>query len=347
MQNKITFFIKFTIATLVLLYLLVAAGSIVRATGSGMGCPDWPKCFGYLIPPTDISTLTYKQGRAFEKGQMVILNDTLWVATKAVKAEGVIDRNIWIKYPKHDYSTFNAQHTWIEYINRLIGALTGLFVFVMFILSVRLKHKSLMGFTFAIVLLTGFQAWLGAKVVDSNLAPVKITIHMAMAFVIVLLVVYVLFKLKHIENRISHQAGIPFKGLLYALLFVTFIQMMVGTQVRQQVDRLSHSLAAESRQTWVDELGNVFLTHKNLAVLLLAVTFYVMFKMKKADFKIAFPMNALIAITIGEFMVGLGLNYLGLPAYLQPIHLLLSSMILSIQFYLLMLVVNTDKRTTV
>jgi cytochrome c oxidase assembly protein subunit 15 len=201
--------------------------------------------------------------------------------------------------------------------------------------------------TFAIVILTGFQAWLGAKVVDSNLAPVKITIHMAMAFVIVLLVVYVLFKLKHIENGISNIAGMPTKGLLYALFIVTFIQMMVGTQVRQQVDRLSHSLATESRQTWVGELGNVFLTHKNLALLLLAVTFYVMFKMKKAGFKIAFPMSALIAITIGEFMVGLGLNYLGLPAYLQPIHLLLSSMILSIQFYLLMLVVNTDKRNTV
>jgi cytochrome c oxidase assembly protein subunit 15 len=170
---------------------------------------------------------------------------------------------------------------------------------------------------------------------------------MAMAFVIVLLVVYVLFKLKHIENGISNIAGMPTKGLLYALFIVTFIQMMVGTQVRQQVDRLSHSLATESRQTWVGELGNVFLTHKNLALLLLAVTFYVMFKMKKAGFKIAFPMSALIAITIGEFMVGLGLNYLGLPAYLQPIHLLLSSMILSIQFYLLMLVVNTDKRNTV
>ena len=142
MENKLTFFIKFTILTLGLLFILIAAGSIVRSTGSGMGCPDWPKCFGYLIPPTNISTLTFTEGRAFEKGQMVIANDTLWVAQSATIAGQQLDRNVWIKYPKHDYSTFNAKHTWIEYINRLIGALTGLFVFGMFLLAIKAKNKN-------------------------------------------------------------------------------------------------------------------------------------------------------------------------------------------------------------
>jgi cytochrome c oxidase assembly protein subunit 15 len=339
MQARIVFLLKFTSLTLGILYILIAAGSIVRSTGSGMGCPDWPKCFGYLVPPTNISTLTYTEGRTFEKGQMVIKNDTLWIATTPTIASKVFDRTVWIKYPKHDYSKFNPKHTWIEYINRLIGAITGLLVMGMFLLSIKIKNRTLTLSTLVIVLLTGFQAWLGAKVVASNLAPFKITTHMAMAFVILLLVVFVVYKLKVLLEKPSVIAiNENLKKIAIALFVFTFIQMIVGTQVRQDIDRFSHELADQSRQIWIDSLGILFMGHKNMALILTLATFWLLYKMKASGFNIDFPLNTLLLITITEFTVGLGLNFFELPWFLQPIHLVLAGMIISIQFYMVMLI---------
>lgn len=337
MEKRVHFFIQFTSLTLGLLFLLIAAGSIVRSTGSGMGCPDWPKCFGYLIPPTNISTLTYSEGRSFEKGQMVISNDTLWVATSATMGGSTLDRNVWIKYPKHDYSTFNARHTWTEYINRLIGAITGLFVFGMLVLSLRLKKRNIMIASIIVFLFTGFQAWLGAKVVASNLAPLKITTHMAMAFVILLLIVYILFSLKSMQARFAVLQDNFLRKIALALFVFTFLQMIVGTQVRQDIDTFSHTLSTQSRQTWIEGLGILFMGHKNMALILTITTFWLLQKMKSLGHHVKFPFNALLAITLTEFCVGLGLNFLGLPWFLQPTHLVLAGMILSIQFYLVMM----------
>src|SRR5690606_25316889 len=83
--------------TLVTLYLLVMIGGIVRATGAGMGCPDWPTCFGSWIPPTDVSQLpdNYKE-------------------IYGAELKGEIE--------------FNPVKTWIEYVNRLFGVFTGAWI---------------------------------------------------------------------------------------------------------------------------------------------------------------------------------------------------------------------------
>lgn len=98
--------------TLITVLLLILAGGIVRSSGSGMGCPDWPLCFGQWIPPL---------------------------------YEEELPANYQEIYAERGYkdTRFNALKTWIEYLNRLLGALTGLFVLVQAVLALRLRRARL------------------------------------------------------------------------------------------------------------------------------------------------------------------------------------------------------------
>ena len=97
-------------AALVLVYLVIIAGALVRMTGSGMGCPDWPTCFGYYIPPTEEKELLYTTGKEYSKGQVIIKGETLLVAKDHFVAPKNFESSHWEKYTKHDYAIFNPFH---------------------------------------------------------------------------------------------------------------------------------------------------------------------------------------------------------------------------------------------
>ena len=119
------YFLGLSKTALVLVYLVIVAGALVRMTGSGMGCPDWPKCFGYYIPPTDIKELLYQPNHNYSTDQVIIKDSKLWVANHDFISTSTFENKQWRPYTKHDYAIFNAVETWIEYINRLAGAVAG------------------------------------------------------------------------------------------------------------------------------------------------------------------------------------------------------------------------------
>src|SRR4051812_11831361 len=108
-------FITVNLITIVLLFVLILAGGVVRSTGSGMGCPDWPKCFGRYIPPTNASELPadYKK---------VYADKRLAKNQKFSKMLDVFGYNRLAERIRNDKSIlapeeFNSARTWTEYIN--------------------------------------------------------------------------------------------------------------------------------------------------------------------------------------------------------------------------------------
>ena len=189
-------FIFFSKLSLVLVFFVILAGSLVRMTGSGMGCPDWPKCFGYLIPPTNIEKITWKPNQPYNKGVMILHDNKFFNSKQKFISESSFESINWIPYTKHDYTKFDPLNTWFEFVNRLIGAIAGFSTLIMFFLSTYefKRNKNLTFLSGLVVLSMGFQAWLGKLVVDSNLSPYKISIHMLMAIVIVCLIIYIIKK---------------------------------------------------------------------------------------------------------------------------------------------------------
>ena len=232
MENNIY---RLTKISLVLIYIVIIAGAFVRMTGSGMGCPDWPKCFGFYIPPTEKSQILFKPNSDYNKGQMIIYNqEELLVAKSDFKSDTSLNLNNWQVYDKHNYIIFNPLHTWIEYINRLIGAISGIPILLFTILSIvyykKFRHLTLI--SVLTVFAMGLQAWLGKTVVDSNLAGYKITMHMLMALFIVALLIYLVYS----GSKRVVKTNKTFKFLIIFGLFLTLIQIVLGTQVRQFVD---------------------------------------------------------------------------------------------------------------
>ncbi|WP_350287509.1 COX15/CtaA family protein [uncultured Croceitalea sp.] len=328
-------FLKLAKLSLILVYLVIIAGAVVRMTGSGMGCPDWPKCFGYYVPPTDVETLQWQTNREFKKGQVIIYGETLQVAKRDFTTADTFFDNNWEAYTKHDYAIFNVWHTWIEYVNRLLGALAGLATLALALLSLRYwsENKLLTLLSWLIVFGMGFQAWLGATVVYSLLAPVRITLHMLMALVIVGLLIYLIYRTS--DKKVKAETKIPLKNLLISALALTLVQIALGTQVRQFVDEQIDTLGESAKNLWLASPTLKFYIHRSLSIVVLLLNGCIFWMIKRK--KLTLPkMNWVLALLLLEIATGIVMYYFDFPFASQPLHLVLASLLFGVQFYLIL-----------
>jgi cytochrome c oxidase assembly protein subunit 15 len=297
--------------TLFAVYFLILVGGSVRASGAGMGCPDWPTCFGSWIPPTSEAQLpaNYQE----------IYADLGYAETE-----------------------FNVVKTWIEYLNRLTGVTIGFLILLTAIYSwsVRRHDKSIATASVAAFLMVGFQGWLGSKVVASNLMPGMITLHMLMALAIVGTLLFAVARARRGIMMAESIEGIDprFEKWLYIVMALTVIQVTMGTQVREMVDYLNHTQGAE-RSSWVDALPWFFYVHRSFsAIVLFANLWLVALLVRSVGWT-----HTLTRFTIAMIMViglaivsGATLGHLGMPALVQPMHLLGASLLFGLQFLIWM-----------
>ncbi len=326
------------------MYLVIIAGAVVRMTGSGMGCPDWPKCFGYYIPPTEISELQFQSSRDYKQGEVIIVDERLMTAAKDFTTGNSYNSQNWELYTKHDYAIFNPWHTWIEYINRLLGALAGLAVLIMALLSLKYwrENKRITFLSWLSVFLMGFQGWLGATVVYSVLSPAKITIHMIMALVIVALLLYLLSltaKTSVLKNSLK-----SFRTLMVSAVIFTLIQIVMGTQVRQFVDEQIKLLGENVPGEWLATPSILFYIHRSFSILVLLVNLALWWQNKKLNLGFN-KINWVLAFIGVEILTGIAMYNFNFPFLSQPLHLVIASLLFGVQFYVLLEAMRTPIRT--
>jgi cytochrome c oxidase assembly protein subunit 15 len=331
-------FRKTNLLSIALLFVLILAGGVVRSTGSGMGCPDWPKCFARYIPPTSVSDLpadykqTYVAGRMKKNQRFAKTLDVFGYSDLARRIRE--DKSILIP------EEFNAAKTWTEYVNRLIGATSGIFLLLaaIYSFSYRDSNKLIPFLSVFNLVLIGFQAWLGSIVVSTNLVAWIITVHLLLALAI-LAIAITTYHLAKVHGRPKLNVNPMTHVVTLFALVISILQITFGAGVREKIDDVANHLQGGYRSDWIADAGTIFTRHRDVAiiVLLINVALYVLIRrsfnrhsLQQQIMSFAFLMIAL------QIVSGIALSYLSLPPFAQATHILLASLIFGAQYYLML-----------
>jgi cytochrome c oxidase assembly protein subunit 15 len=293
-------FRRIALITIVAVYILIGVGSMVRSTGAGMGCPDWPTCFGRVIPPTDVTQLPHNYQEIY-------------------RDRGYAD----VK--------FNALKTWTEFLNRLTGVTIGFLSLWTLWAAFRIRHDQppIFWFSFIAFLLVGFNGWMGKVVVASNLNPAIITTHMMASLLVVVALVLAISHSMRNTLKMTLQGAKTIRKWLILGLSLTILQIALGVQVRTRIDWISEQLDFMNRANWVGQIGSPLVVHILGAVTLSVLIFWLGVRILTTNQPLLIQRLAwgVMSITALQLVIGMSLTNLGFPAFLQPLHLMSATII--------------------
>jgi heme a synthase len=310
---------KSALAAFLAVVLLIFVGATVRATGSGLGCPDWPLCYGQYIPPTHVDQIDFSRLNLekFRQKAARLGRDPATITPESIRAE------------------FDPVATWIEYINRLTSLPVSLTVLALFIVSFReFRHRRARVFfaAFCAVALVGINAWLGARVVLSGLKPGTITLHMALAILLLCVLVYAGWRGCDRPWRLHfHGSPTKLKWIALTLFVLIVIEGMLGSQVRELTDELAKLHAGERREQWVWELEQtwVYLFHRSFSWVILGLAFAFYFLARRQLTGRRWLEAFVLGLVLAQMVLGLVLSHFGILRIAQILHIGLSSLLVS------------------
>jgi cytochrome c oxidase assembly protein subunit 15 len=171
---------------------VVVFGAYVRLTDAGLGCPDWPGCFGTLTVP---------------ESKVAI-----------IEAQGL--------YPE---SIVEVGKAWREMIHRYLAGILGLLILLISFVSYKIRHELKVKLTlpFIILALVIFLATLGMWTVTELLKPAIVTAHLMGGMTILALLTYLTHRhLGAVSNTIVIDPGI--KSYIRFGFVLLFIQILLG-----------------------------------------------------------------------------------------------------------------------
>lgn len=323
-------FLRINAVTIGSVLVLILVGSIVRSLGAGMGCPDWPKCFGSYIPPSSMEDLPgdyleiYKNKRLAKNQRLAKTLEQLGYSQLA--GEITNDPGVLME------QAFDVTKAWIEYINRLVGVLIGFLVFANMIFSFAYwkERKHIAIVAIFIFILTGFQGWVGSLVVSTNLLHGFITFHMLLALLILALLIWMNVRIRQMECYKNNTLYWLSMGSL--VLFMP--QVIMGTEVRAILDNLI--MENTLRSIWSGFLTTPsFYIHRSYSWLILVSAVVIFYLIRKNQIRSLFkPSMQLIVLVFMTMVAGISMVRFDFPFWLQSLHLIVATGIFSLLFYL-------------